>query len=226
MDPLNHPVPGEPLPGVDARHLPTIDMARAAGLSNHYFSEIVGFAQPSRAAQPAAGVGAHDAIAIPILHWCGWFDNYLGQQVRNWKRYRRLDRSCGRNFLMIGPWSHEGPPGPAEQVGILPVSDDGTHRWERLQAFYDRYLMDVPNGFEDEPLVSYFVMGADEWRRADTWPPPGSEMQAWYLHGPGASAAGGGLDTTVPGSEPPDTYAYDPADPSPGRRARTRGRSA
>jgi hypothetical protein len=61
--------------------------------------------------------------------------------------------------------------------------------------------------------VSYFVMGADEWRRADTWPPPGSETQAWYLHGPGAAAAGGGLDRTAPGSEPPDTYAYDPADP-------------
>ncbi len=214
VDPVHHPVPGEPLPGVDARHLPTIDIARAAGRSNHYFSEIVGFSQPgSRYWEYRCRREAHDAIAIPILHWCGWFDNYLGQQLRDWKRYRRLDRSGGRNFLMIGPWSHEGPPGPAERVGILPVSDDGTHRWDRLQAFYDRYLMDVQNGFEAEPLVSYFVMGADEWRRADTWPPPGGETQTWYLHGPGAAAAGGGLQTTAPGDEPPDTYAYDPSDP-------------
>ena len=112
VDPLNHPVPGEPLPTVDVRHLPTIDMARAAGLPNHYFSEIVGFWQPgSRYWEYRCRREAHDAIEIPILHWCGWFDNYLGQQLRDWKRYRRLDRSGGRNFLMIGPWSHEGPPG-------------------------------------------------------------------------------------------------------------------
>jgi putative CocE/NonD family hydrolase len=214
VDPLNHPIPGEPLPGVDVRHLPTIDMAAAAGLANHYFSEIVGFAEPgSRYWEFRCRREAHDAIEIPILHWCGWFDNYLGQQLRDWKRYRRLDHSGGRNFLMIGPWSHEGPPGPAERVGILPVSDDGTHRWDRLQAFYDRYLMGIENGFEDEPPVSYFVMGADEWRRADTWPPPGSETQAWYLHGDGSAPDGGGLGTAPSGAEEPDTYAYDPADP-------------
>ena len=81
-------------------------------------SEIVGFSQPgSRYWEYRCRREAHDAIEIPILHWCGWFDNYLGQQLRDWKRYRRLDRSGGRNFLMIGPWSHEGPPGPAERVG-------------------------------------------------------------------------------------------------------------
>jgi putative CocE/NonD family hydrolase len=214
VDPLGHPVPGEPLPGVDVWHLPVADMARAAGRQNHYFAEIVSHWQPgSRYWSVRCRREAHDDVAIPILHWCGWFDNYLGQQLGDWKRTRGLDRSGGRNFLMIGPWSHEGPPGPAERVGILPVADDGTHRWDRLQAFYDRYLMGVANGFEDEPLVSYFVMGADEWRRAETWPPPGGEVQAWYLHGDGASAQGGALDTVPPAEEPPDAYAYDPADP-------------
>ena len=214
MDPLGHPVPGEPLPTVDVWHLPVAGMARAAGLPNHYFDELVEFSQPgSRYWEYRCRREAHDAIAIPILHFCGWYDNYLGQQLRDWKRYRRLDRSGGRNFLMIGPWSHEGPSGPAERVGLVPVVEDGTHRWDRMQGFYDRYLMGLENGFEAEPLVSYFVIGADEWRRADTWPPPGSETQTWYLHGPGASEAGGGLSTEAPGAEEPDCYDYDPADP-------------
>jgi len=46
MDPLGHPVPGAPLPTVDVWHLPTAGMARAAGLSNHYFDELVKFSQP------------------------------------------------------------------------------------------------------------------------------------------------------------------------------------
>jgi uncharacterized protein len=214
MDPLGHPVPGEPLPTVDVWHLPTADMARIAGLPNHYFDELVRFSQPgSRYWEYRCRREAHDAIEIPILHFCGWYDNYLGQQLRDWKRYRRLDRSGGRNFLMIGPWSHEGPSGPAERVGIVPVIEDGTHRWDRMQRFYDRYLMGLENGFEDSPPVSYFVIGADEWRWADVWPPPGSETQTWYLHGPGAAAAGGSLSPAAPGDEAPDIYAYDPADP-------------
>jgi uncharacterized protein len=214
MDPLGHPVPGEPLPAVDVWHLPVADMARAAGLPNHYFDELVGFSQPgSRYWEYRCRREAHDAIEIPILHFCGWYDNYLGQQLRDWKRYRRLDGSGGRNFLMIGPWSHEGPSGPAERVGLVPVVEDGTHRWDRMQAFYDRYLMGLANGFEDAPLVSYFVIGADEWRRSDVWPPPGSDTQTWYLHGPGASTGGGGLSTEAPGDEGPDVYHYDPADP-------------
>ncbi len=213
VDPIGHPVPGEDLPGVDVWHLPTAGMADAAGLGNHYFSEIVEHPHPGRYWAYRCRREAHDAIEIPILHWCGWFDNYLGQQLRDYRRYRRLDRSGGRNYLMIGPWSHEGPPGPAERVGILPVSDDGTHRWDRLQAFYDRYMFGIDNGFEHKPRVTYFVMGADEWRTADTWPPPGSEAQAWYLHGAGSSQAGGTLSPDPPADEPADTYAYDPADP-------------
>src|SRR5204863_2172465 len=36
---------------------------------------------------------------------------------------------------------------------------------------------------------------------------------AWYLHGDGAATEGGALDASGPGDEPPDGYAYDPADP-------------
>jgi uncharacterized protein len=213
VDPVGHPVPGEPLPGVDVWHLPVKDMAAAAGLGNHYFSEIVGHPHPGRYWAHRCRREANDAIAIPILHWCGWFDNYLGQQLRDYRRYVGMDASGERHFLMIGPWSHEGPPGPAERVGILPVRDDGTHRWDRLQAFYDRFLLGADNGFEHEPPVSYFVMGADEWRRADAWPPPGPEPQAWYMGGAGGSAGGGTLATEPPADEPPDAYAYDPAHP-------------
>ena len=212
--PLEHDIPGEPLPGVDVWHLPTIEMARAAGRPNAYFDEIVGHWQPgSRYWQYRARREAHDAISIPIFYWSGWYDNYLGPEVADWKRHRRLDRSGGRTYLMIGPWSHEGPTGPAERVGIMPVVDDGTHRWDRLQAFYDRFLMGLDNGFEQRPPVSYFVIGADEWRTADSWPPSGAELEQWYLHGNGAGDEGGTLDRRPPVEEAPDSYRYDPLDP-------------
>ena len=208
MDPLGHPVPGEPLPTVDVWHLPTAGMARAAGLPNHYLTSWSSSRSPARATgSTAAGVRPTMRSRSRSCTSAAGMTTTWASSFATGSATASLDTSGGRNFLMIGPWSHEGPSGPAERVGIVPVVEDGTHRWDRMQAFYDRYLMGLENGFEAEPPVSYFVIGADEWRRADTWPPPGSEPQAWYLHGAGE------LSTQAPGDEEPDTYAYDPADP-------------
>jgi hypothetical protein len=52
-------------------------------------------------------------------------------------------------------------------------------------------------------------MGANEWRELDTFPPPACPTY-YYLH------AEGRLSTELPGSDSaPDTYCYDPADPTP-----------
>ena len=228
VDPLNHPVPGEPLPNVDVWHLPTLGMAAAAGLGNHYFSEIVGHCLPgSRYWEVRCRREAHDAIDIPILHWCGWFDNYTGQQLRDWKRYRQLDRSGGRNYLMIGPWSHEGPPGPAERVGILPVGEDGTHRWDRLQAV----LRPLPDGDRQRVRVRAarellrhgrrrvahggHVAAAGQ-RHAGLVPARGRRLGGGGK--PGRRRAGSGARRTATRTTPPTR--------SRGRWARTRGRSA
>lgn len=59
------------------------------------------------------------------------------------------------------------------------------------------------------PPVLVFVMGADEWRPLDRWPPPATPT-AWYLR------AGGALSPVPPGDgEPPAAFRHDPADPVP-----------
>ena len=67
--------------------------------------------------------------------------------------------------------------------------------------------------------VKYFVIGPNEWREAEEWPPPGVATQSWYLHSDGGantSSGDGSLTGDAPTSqEPPDQYKYDPADPVP-----------
>ena len=59
------------------------------------------------------------------------------------------------------------------------------------------------------PSALVFVMGADQWRTLDRWPPP-AEPTAWYLR------AGGALSTVPPrDGEPPAAFRHDPADPVP-----------
>jgi putative CocE/NonD family hydrolase len=53
------------------------------------------------------------------------------------------------------------------------------------------------------------MMGADEWRTLEDWPPP-ADAHRLFLH------SGGNLDDTLPAADsPPCHYRYDPADPTP-----------
>ena len=44
-------------------------------------------------------------------------------------------------------------------------------------SWMDRYLKGIENGVEREKPVRYFVMGANQWRDSDVWPPPGRRTQ-------------------------------------------------
>jgi putative CocE/NonD family hydrolase len=62
---------------------------------------------------------------------------------------------------------------------------------------------------EGWPTVIYYLMGANEWQAADSWPLKDAQPIPFYL------SANGGLTTDKPKSTAPDTYAYDPNDPTP-----------
>ena len=86
--------------------------------------------------------------------------------------------------LLIGPWVHgvastaktksgERQFGPAAAIDY----DEVVLRW------MDHYLRSVPNGVEKEKPVRYFVMGDDQWREADAWPPAATST-SYYLTAP------------------------------------------
>jgi predicted acyl esterase len=60
------------------------------------------------------------------------------------------------------------------------IDVDGIHL-----GWYDRWLRGIDNGIDDELPARIFVMGANRWRTAATWPLPATDWQAWYLHSRG-----------------------------------------
>jgi len=86
-------------------------------------------------------------------------------------------------------------------------------------AFYDRFLKDAADGWDERPPLELFVLGANEWRSEHEWPLARTEFTPWYLHSGGRANTFSGdgrlsLDTPA-GGEPADHYAYDPEDPVP-----------
>ena len=75
-------------------------------------------------------------------------------------------------------------------------------------AWFEAQLKGQGNGLARKP-VRLYVMGADEWREFDAFPPP-AQTTRFHLHG------GGNLGPAPPArDDTPDHYTYDPADPTP-----------
>ncbi len=145
-----------------------------------------------------------EAVTVPIFQQGGWFDPYSGSHLRTFAAIgERVP-----NRLLLGPWSHE------EEVetfrGDVDLSAGVTVIREHELAFYDRYLREEGNDWEERPPAELFVLGANRWRVEREWPLAGTEPTPWFLR------SGGRLDPDAPRSgEAADRYLYDPNDPVP-----------
>jgi putative CocE/NonD family hydrolase len=122
--------------------------------------------------------------------------------------------------VLIGPWIHSlGERGTESRTGDIDFGPESLVDLRREELrWFDYWLRGVDDGIMAEPPVKVFVMGANRWRTAADWPIPGTRYIPHYFHSGGRAATlwgDGTLDRREPGTEPPDRYVYDPADPVP-----------
>ncbi|MBA3450845.1 MAG: CocE/NonD family hydrolase, partial [Chloroflexia bacterium] len=154
-------------------------------------------------------------LTVPALHVGGWYDIFLSGTVKNFTGMRGgagSDLARDHQKLVIGPWTHmPWMPTSASSDGVEPsVVDDMQLRW------FDQFLKDEETGARDAP-VSLYIMGAEEWRDYEDWPPPGCEPMRWFLHSGGRANSrfgDGTLSLAAPGDEIADIFTADPIYPS------------
>jgi len=157
-----------------------------------------------------------ESVNVPAIHLGGWYDCFEQGIIDGFMGYQYLGGlgALGKSKLIMGPWSH----GLNRHVGelVYPENADYTAAGEMFGEMISQYCMDGPNDFDNRPAVSYYVMGdvddidapGNEWRTADDWPIPHTELEC-YFHGDGA------LSTSYPDGHTPLSYLYDPTDPVP-----------
>jgi uncharacterized protein len=122
----------------------------------------------------------------------GWYDFMLRELLTD---YDRLVEAGRNPYLTIGPWYHA----------------DARYLLEAVRQsldWFDVHLKGQREKLRDKP-VRLYVMGADEWRDFDAWPPPAQRVRYHLREEKGLS-----IEPPANG-EPPDRYRYDPADPTP-----------
>ncbi len=122
----------------------------------------------------------------------GWYDLFLRDVLAD---YAALGAAGREPYLTVGPWYH------LDLRWVLESVREGL-------AWFDCHLKGECHRLRRHP-VRYYVLGADEWREAWSWP-PAAAVTRYYLH------ARRRLSPDVPApTSSPDAYRYDPADPTP-----------
>ncbi len=149
-------------------------------------------------------------LEAPALVITGWYDWGLGHTLGSWERLVAEARESvsARSRLFIGPNAHNMP-GYHEGVEDHPVLERVFRGGEILPLLVEWWEAVRADELGSWPTVTYYLMGADEWRTASAWPPPEARERVLYL------SAGGTLAAEPPPASEPDVYVYDPENPTP-----------
>ena len=198
------------------RHRPLLTLPDFQGLAPWYYEWM---RHPPR--DPwwswAAVDGRYDRVGAAVLNLSGWFDEPYGPvgAVRNFTGLT-ASRAAGasRTRLILGAWTHGVDAVGRSTAGDRDFGKDAALDYTAtVLRWMDRHLKDVGSGL-DEPPVQVFVMGANRWRSAETWPWPGTDSDTLYLQAPTDSASAGGLVAAAPGSrDGASDFHSDPAQP-------------
>lgn len=121
-----------------------------------------------------------------VLNLSGWYDESYGPEgaITNHSglaRSRARDPAL-RSHLVLGPWMHGVLQTGAREIGELDFGPAaGIDYDEVILRFFDEYLSGSGTGLQGEAPVRYFVMGSNEWRTADQWPPGGTSAETLCL---------------------------------------------
>ena len=158
------------------------------------------------------GAPTLEDVKVPVMAVGSWFDNDKNRATVD--LFQRIltqtpQRHTSDHRLLIGPWTHDGVYIDGEQ-GQLQFNNASKYYRMREKQFFDRWLRDIPLEVEDVSPISYYLMGKNQWRTTEGWPPAGTKDVSFYLH-PDRE-----LSRRKPTAKsPPGRFVSNPDNPTP-----------
>ena len=171
---------------------------------------------------------------VPTLYLGGWYDSYARATCENFVAFRERKKSPQR--LIMGPWTHSA--WGDTYAGDVDFGTEAHIDYNDLRlAWFDHYLKEMRTEVTDWSPVRIFTMGTGDggrsfkgplgrgpgdypvrldrggyWRDESDWPPEGTRLTAYYLHGSGALSPDEPNDSA---SSLSTKFTFDPSDPVP-----------
>jgi len=145
---------------------------------------------------------------IKALHAGGWHDIFLKGSIANYTGMRRVSPASSSQRLLVGPWAHAST-SPEGKIGDVTFGKSAVLDMAgAILRWSDFALKGAENEYATGAPVRLFIMGENVWRDEQEFPLARTKYTSYYLQR-------GTLSTSTPGSEPPETFQYDPANPVP-----------
>lgn len=161
-------------------------------------------------------------LDIPILTITGSHDDDQPGALAAYRAHLAAASPNARanHYLVIGPWDHAGTRTPKRAFGGIEVGPASLVDLPALHVDWYRHALE--RGARPAFLaqrVSWYVMGADVWRRADTLEQATRRTQPFHLTSTGRAnrlETAGQLSVAPPRTQGQDSYVHDPRDVSLG----------
>ncbi|MBY0012905.1 CocE/NonD family hydrolase [Paenibacillus typhae] len=153
-------------------------------------------------------------VKVPVYVISGWYDGDSPGVSETWRMLTEHD--VPNRKIRLGAWEH-GPNRARDLQGVAFGEDAVVYDYDvSVLRWFDRFLKEIPNGIDEEPRASYYVVGENRWRTSADWTPAEAVVTPFYLAGEGRanSSLGDGRLVSAPQADSvPDTFIYNPADP-------------
>ena len=168
------------------------------------------------AAEPKSA--SYERMNFPVLTATGFYDDDQPGTLRYYRNYvaHAPAAAVARHHLIIGPWDHAGTQEPTAVIEGVPIEPAAVIDMQKLHA--DWYDFALGKGTQPALLryhVAYFMLGADEWRYADSLEAASSGKELTFFLGdfdgtPGDLFHSGQLSREARNTEPPAILVSDP----------------
>ncbi|MCX8108575.1 MAG: CocE/NonD family hydrolase, partial [Verrucomicrobiae bacterium] len=158
-------------------------------------------------------------VNAPAIHIGGWFDIFAQGTIDAFLGYQHRGgpMARGRQRLLMGPWTHAVFTDKAGDL-TFPNAKKPPGISHDVWKWMDYHLQNNKNGVDQEPTVTYYVMGdvtdpkapGNAWRTAPQWPPKNTTVTSFYF-----DTRTGSLTTKRPDRLKSISYVYDPHNPVP-----------
>lgn len=163
-------------------------------------------------------------LRVPVLVVNTWGDQTIEESLTLAEHWRKADPdgTRGRQKVIIAAGNHcdHHAVGETGRFGELAVANAAQPYRQFYLRWFDHWLRGNGDALAELPNYTYYVVGADTWLQADSWPPAESRIERWYLGSDGSAnsrSGNGRLSSNPLLRSATDTWRYNPADPVPSR---------
>jgi putative CocE/NonD family hydrolase len=161
-------------------------------------------------------VDEYAQLTLPILTITGSYDDDQPGALEHYRQHVRHASATARNrhYLIVGPWDHAGTGWqPQMEVGGIKLGKASLIDIPKLHLEWYAWTMlggEKPAFLKKQ--VAYYVMGAEEWRYAESLEAATAHTETYYLDSTGHAndVFSAGHLSRHQGRGAPDVYTFDP----------------